>query len=321
MKNNNPIVHVVAAVIRNAAGKILLAQRPLNNSHLPGYWEFPGGKIEPEESAEQALVRELQEEISITPTSFSPLIQVPYSYAEKDVLLDVWMVDEYVGEMQPLEGQETSWVAVDDLNQHQLPPADIPVITSLKLPQTYLITPEPADYDVDKFAQKLDLSLAAGISLVQLRSKRLVGDELLSYVESAKDVCRRHGAKLLINSEIELYKKCGLDGLHLNSGQLQVGIKKNSDTDLLAASCHSLQDIKNAEQSGVDFLLLSPVKKTATHPDAQPLGWEEFATIITQCSVPVFALGGLGWSDVEESKRYGAQGVAAIRGLWCESGV
>lgn len=315
-KNNKLKIHVVAAVIRNGYGKILLAQRPLNSSHLPGYWEFPGGKIEGDESAQQALVRELQEEISITATKLTPLIQIPYSYPEKDVFLDVWEVDQYMGELTPLEGQEIAWVELDELFQYQLPPADLPVVTALQLPDRYLITPEPADYSESQFLQSLELSLESGVSLVQLRSKKLVEEPILLLAEKAKIICHQYGAKILINSDIEMYKRCGLDGVHLNSGQLGLPIDRVKDSDLFAASCHSLGELKIAEQSGVDFALLSPVKETVTHPDAEPIGWGSFYQSVRQCAIPVFALGGLDRSDIAESKRNGAQGVAAIRGLW-----
>ncbi len=314
--NNKPKIHVVAAVIRNGFGKILLAQRLMKSSHLPGYWEFPGGKVEDGESAEQALVRELQEEISITATKITPLIKVPFSYPEKDVVLDVWEVDQYMGEVKPLEGQEISWVTLDCMREFQLPPADLPVVTALKLPDKYLITPEPAGNSEKQFLHQLELSLQEGVQLVQLRSKKLNTEELCAYAEKSKQVCHKYGAKILINSDIKVYRKCGLDGIHLNSEQLALSVKRENSSDLIAASCHSWDDLKMAEDAGVDFAMLSPVKQTATHPGAKPIGWDVFSQTVMQCVLPVFALGGLESKDIAESKRNGAQGVAAIRGLW-----
>ncbi len=82
------------------------------------------------------------------------------------------------------------------------------------------------------------------------------------------------------------------------------------------ASCHTLNELKQAEQLGVDFALLSPVKKTMTHPDVTPLGWSNFADAIQHVAIPVYALGGMKISDIQIAKESGAQGVAAIRGLW-----
>lgn len=311
-------IHVVAAVIRNGFGQILLAQRSLNCPHLPGYWEFPGGKMEEGENPQQALVRELQEEIGITATKLTPLIQVPYSYPEKDVVLDVWEVDQYMGEIKPCEGQELVFCGLDEMVNYQLPPADLPVITALTLPQAYLITPEPADYSVDEFAQRLRAVIDKGISLVQLRSKSLPSAELAQYAQVAKDVCHAANAKILVNSDVKIYKNCALDGVHLSSNQVAAGkqIDKTKDKDLIVASCHTLNELKQAEQLGVDFALLSPVKKTMTHPDVTPLGWSNFADAIQHVAIPVYALGGMKISDIQIAKESGAQGVAAIRGLW-----
>ena len=83
------MLRVVAAVIHNPRGEILIARRPLHK-HQGGLWEFPGGKIEDGEEAAQALIRELQEELGITPTAFRPLLTVEHHYPDKSVRLEVW---------------------------------------------------------------------------------------------------------------------------------------------------------------------------------------------------------------------------------------
>lgn len=318
---NKPI-HVVAAVIRNGYGKILLAQRSLRCPHLPGYWEFPGGKVEAGETSQQALVRELQEEIAITATKLTPLIQVPYSYPEKEIFLDVWEVDQYMGEIKSHEGQELVFVDLDEIANYKLPAADVPVITALQLPHTYLITPEPADYSLEEFESSLRASLQSGCRMVQLRSKKLDKIELKPYLVSAKDICQQYDARLLINGDVELYQEYGLDGIHLTSNQLvkgELGFNRRRKEDLIAASCHSSAELIKAEEMKVDFALLSPVKATKTHPDAESIGWQKFADAVRLISMPVYALGGLVRSDLPAARDNGAQGIAAIRGLWLES--
>ena len=88
------------------------------------------------------------------------------------------------------------------------------------------------------------------------------------------------------------------------------------DQYLVAASCHDHEEIQRAGELGLDFAVLSPVQKTATHPEAQPLGWEEFENIVSQATLPVYALGGVTRSDTERAWLSGAQGVSAIRALW-----
>jgi 8-oxo-dGTP diphosphatase len=87
----------------------------------------------------------------------------------------------------------------------------------------------------------------------------------------------------------------------------------------LAASCHNAEELALAEQMGVDFVTLSPVQPTLTHPDAQPLGWEQAAALIEGFGKPVFLLGGVGPVEREKAWSVGAQGVAGIRAFWPEA--
>jgi 8-oxo-dGTP diphosphatase len=126
-------VRVVAAVLRDAAGRVLIAQRPAGK-HMAGYWEFPGGKIGPGESSEQALRRELTEELGVSLHHCHPLLQLRHDYADRMIELDVFVVDEYAGEPAGLEAQALKWVPVSALAAHGLLPADQPIIEALQGP-------------------------------------------------------------------------------------------------------------------------------------------------------------------------------------------
>ena len=130
-------IHVVAAIIwqqdnpQPRQRNFLIAQRP-KGKHLEDYWEFPGGKLEPGESPWQALQRELAEEISILPTKASPYLQVYHRYPDRNILLDVWLVEEYRGEVLSSEGQQLLWINLSQVDRYRLPPADLPVIEAIK---------------------------------------------------------------------------------------------------------------------------------------------------------------------------------------------
>ena len=130
-------IHVVAAIIwqqdnpQSGQQKFLIAQRP-KGKHLEDYWEFPGGKLEPGESPWQALQRELAEEISILPTKASPYIRVYHRYPDRNILLDVWLVEEYRGEVVSGEGQLLRWINLSQVDRYRLPPADLPIIEAIK---------------------------------------------------------------------------------------------------------------------------------------------------------------------------------------------
>ena len=84
----------------------------------------------------------------------------------------------------------------------------------------------------------------------------------------------------------------------------------------VAASCHSAEELAQAERLGLDFVVLGPVRATESHPEATPLGWERFAALRESVSLPIYALGGMKPADQVTARRHGGQGVAGIRGLW-----
>ena len=153
-------IHVAVGVIRNPDGKILIAKRP-KEKHMGGLWEFPGGKIEAGESVQQALLRELREEVNIHCTRFENLIRIEHRYPDKHVVLDVQLVDAFTGEAAGKEGQEIKWVRVDDLENYTFPEANKPIITAVKLPRRFLITRKCLD--INDFRSQLADDNGSGI--------------------------------------------------------------------------------------------------------------------------------------------------------------
>jgi 8-oxo-dGTP diphosphatase len=123
-------VHVVAGVIRDARGRILLARRT-EGRELAGLWEFPGGKIEPGETAEHALARELREELGIEASVGGLLIDVRMPYPDKQLRLDVYLIEGYSGTPSGMEGQALAWAPLHKLADYPMPPADAPVVVEL----------------------------------------------------------------------------------------------------------------------------------------------------------------------------------------------
>ncbi len=304
---------VAAAIVRD--GKLLLARRNVE-AHQGGLWEFPGGKVACGENVRTALVRELDEELGITLESARRLISVPHDYPDKSILLDVWRVDGFSGDAYGREGQPLTWVAIDELQQHDFPRANLPVITAMQLPAHYLITPDPAQ-EGDQFLKRLEVSLQAGVRLVQLRAKSLAR---LTYCELAVEVkvlCRRYKAKLMLNGSVDMMLEVGADGLHLSGHELSSLNSRPLESDYkLSASCHDAAELKQASDVGVDFAVLSPVMPTHTHPGAETLGWQQFESLLAASPLPVYALGGMTLADLATAQGAGAQGVAAIGALW-----
>jgi len=313
---NNTFIQVAVAAVVNNKGEVLVSQRK-QGTHLGGYWEFPGGKLEQGESVSAALSRELKEELDIVPVSSRPLIRARYHYPEKSVLLDVWKIESYSGNPRGVEGQHIEWRAVGGLDHNAFPPADIPIINALVLPGRYLITGEFSS--VADFEKKLSAALRDGIELVQLR---LTHDwvqtnsqsHALEIVELCTNLCKQNSVKLQFNVPEQL-KSLRSGGIHLNSKQL-LKSKCRPAGDIVSASCHNRQELEYAQSIGVDFAVLSPVQKTRSHPHVQALGWEAFHQLVDDINIPVYALGGMTANDIEQAWNSGGQGVAAIGAFW-----
>ena len=134
---SNTSIHVAVGVIfdNQQEDQILIAKRP-QHLHQGGLWEFPGGKVAAGETADQALKRELFEELGITVTQSQFLMQIEHIYSDKQVFLDIWTVIQYSGEARGLEGQECRWVAMQQLlcaeSKYQFPEANKLILEKLK---------------------------------------------------------------------------------------------------------------------------------------------------------------------------------------------
>lgn len=309
----SPALHVAAAVIEQGE-RVLIARRP-QHLHQGGKWEFPGGKVEAGETVAEALIRELREEVDITPSRYHPLIRIHHDYGDRRVLLDVWRVSAFRGEARGSEGQEVRWVARDALPDFRFPQANGPIVSAARLPDRYLITPEPVNRD--GFLEQLEHALSRGIQLVQLRAKTLTSAEYLSLAHEVLARCRHAGARLLLNGDPELLSELDADGIHLDGTRLMaLRDRPLAANKWLAASCHDSAQLQQAASLGTDFVVLSPVAATRSHPGAKPLGWEGLRALSEQAAMPVYALGGMGPDDLPRAWEHGAQGIAAIRRLW-----
>lgn len=307
-------VHVAVGIICNADNQVLVSLRP-DHVHQGGLWEFPGGKVETGESVEAALTRELQEELGIQPLAFNVFNSLHHRYADKRVLLDIFRVTEFSGTPHGREGQLVKWLDVNELSPEMFPAANASIIRALQLPEAFMITGQFEDND--DFLQRLQASLENGIRLVQLRAKHLSSEQTRSLASAAQALCKRYQARLLVNMSPDEFDTAIADGLHLTSQQLYALSQRPFDHNcLLSASCHTAEDLEQARRIGADFVLLSPVKETRSHPGVAGIGWSAFSEMIENVNVPVYALGGMSSDDINIAKQHGAQGVAAISSFW-----
>lgn len=309
-------IAVVAAVLQKPDGCFLLAQRPEGKAYA-GYWEFPGGKVEAGEAPRAALLRELHEELGIEVAQAYPWIIREFDYPHADVRLHFFRVRRWRGELQSREAQAFSWQQLEAINVSPLLPANGPILRALGIPETYGITGfAPTEYR--QALEHIGDALKRGLRLLQVRGKNWPPDLFERYAQDV--VVRAHAcnARVLINADIALAQRCGADGVHLTSSQLQK-VGNRPDVELVGVSCHGMAELRKAETLGADFAVLGPVLPTPTHPDAMLLGWKGFAQLVTDARIPVFALGGVHSADLDRALSCGAHGVAMVRGAWLAS--
>jgi len=319
------ITQVAVAVIVNQKQQVCISLRH-EDAHQGGLWEFPGGKIEQGETVEQALVREVKEELDLEIKKSRPLITIAHAYTDKSVRLHVNLITGYTGEASGMEGQAVKWIPLSELSAYDFPEANIPIIKSLQLPDKYLITGKFKD--ADDYVAKLKKALEHNIKLVQLRLKPgscADEQECQKIITQTSKLCKQFAARLMLNIPGEYFESVSkhqveFDGYHLDSrtlASLSAGASYLPDEKkLLSASCHNEEELQSAMKINADFVVLSPVQKTDSHPDMSALGWQAFSDMIEQINVPVYALGGVAEGDIEMAWEYGGQGVAAISAFW-----
>jgi 8-oxo-dGTP diphosphatase len=313
-----PITEVVAAVLTQPDGRVLLARRPPGKVYA-GYWEFPGGKVEPGEALQAALARELHEELGIVVSQACRWITRVFEYPHATVRLNFFRVFEWQGEPHPHEGQVFSWQQPDAVEVTPLLPANFPILKALALPSLLGIT-HAESLGVDTFLARLDVALHNGLRLIQLRDKTLAEDARLQLARETVRRAHLSGARVLVNGSVELAHAAGADGVHLDSSAAAQLTARPAyaepDAFLLGVSCHDATELAHAAAIGADYALLSPVLPTLTHPGAPTLGWDRFSECAAASPIPVYGLGGLERGDIALAQSHGAHGVALLRGAW-----
>lgn len=310
---NRKIVDVAAAVITRPDGAFLLGQRA-PGTFYPGYWEFPGGKLEPGESPRQALTRELHEELGLRVQTAWPWIVREHQYEHAHVRLHFFRVPHWSGEIIDHIHSALSWQRIGSLSVAPMLPANGPVLAALALPDEYGITHA---WEIGAEAQLalLDAALARGLKLIQVREATLADTARRRFAAEVVARAHRHGARVLINHDAQLARELGADGVHLPAAAL-AQLDARPDLPLVGASCHTRAELERAAALEIDFAVLGPVTPTPTHAGQPSLGWTAFRELVTLLPLPVFALGGLARSDLESACTAGAHGYAAIRGAW-----
>lgn len=307
------VVDVSAGVIRRADGAFLLGQRA-PGTFYPGYWEFPGGKVEAGESPADALIRELDEELGIRVREVWPWLVREHEYEHARVRLHFFEVSEWEGTVNDHVHSALSWEHASQLSVSPMLPANGPILKALCLPSFIGIT-HAQRIGVDAQLSQIEDALEGGLRMVLIREPGMPATDLHAFATEVIRRARRVGAMVIVNGAPVLAESLEADGVHLTSRELSACTIRPPFA-WVGASCHDRTELEHAALIGADYALLGPVAETATHPGVPGLGWGRFSGLVGSLPMPVLALGGLSAADLRTARRAGAHGIAAIRSAW-----
>lgn len=336
---SNPPTQVAVGILRQPDGQLLLTSRPADKP-WPYWWELPGGKIEPGETPLAAVARELQEElgIDIDPQHSQHWVTTTYHYPKGPVQLSFFIITRWSGSPLGLEGQTLAWVQPQQLGAiGPILPATLPILRWLRLPPRYLISSAYAAGT--QWLPRLGQMLAQGQPLMvqfrepewqqQAQQDPQAAQALLACFQATLALCRRHQAPCLVNSAHPQSWWAQADGVHLRShearylddapvtGSLHAlhahfGLPS---PHLFGISAHDEAELQRAARLQADFAVLGHVLPTPSHPGSPHLGWDRFAELSQQITLPVYAIGGQHEGLLATAQSHGAHGIAGMRQL------
>ncbi len=183
------------------------------------------------------------------------------------------------------------------------------------LPNCWWITPDiTSAQESGHLLKLLNQRVTEGLRHIQFRQTKLNALDFEKVFQVVFDYCQTHSLTLIVNTEASFAKPLQAHGCYLNSDILMKCHERPLSKDYwVGAYCHNLEELLHAEKIDLDFVSLSPVQKTLSHPEQSPMGWETFQTLISKTHLPVYALGGLSLNDIPKAIACGGQGIMGIR--------
>lgn len=308
-----PLIHVAAGVLRRASGDVLFTQRP-EGKVAAGWWEFPGGKIEPGEAGIDALKREIDEELGVRVHEARPLIRFRHEYSNRSVVLETWLVTAFDGDPQPREGQTLRWSQPSALSAWpQALPTVAPIVRALTLPVHYVFTRPEACID----------GIVAGLpqlprgALLRLRQPALDDATYRDLAATLAPHVAQAGLRLVLDRDPAMVAAVGAAGWHATEAMLRSLRDVPMPVPALRlASVHDAGGLRRAQDLGFAAAVLGSVQPTPSHAGAAALGWGGFTVLCGTAALPVYAIGGVGPEALPRAFAAWAQGVAGISAYW-----
>lgn len=311
------VIDVAVSVVHRPDGRVLLAERAAGKLSA-GYWEFPGGKVEPGESTEESAVREVLEEVGVNAVELTPWQVYEHEFSTKRVRLHWFHVHRWSGEPHGREGQKIAWVDPQAPTVAPLLPSNARALAALALPPLAAITRSGVAGGPCAVLASLPSLLASGVQLLIVREPHMAPAHRVHFARRLREAARGSRLRLLLSGTSLEASQAGACGLHSSAREL-ARVTTRPPAPLWAVSCHGAADLARAAGLGADFALLSPILATKAHATHPALGWEGLRALVTNSTLPIYAQGGLRPSDVDRARAAGARGVALdVSRLWNE---
>jgi 8-oxo-dGTP diphosphatase len=310
-RSEGATVDVAVCIVRSNEGRVLLAERPAHQI-AAGYWELPGGKIDPGETPAQAAARELSEEIGITTRELRPWIVYEHAFRRKRVRLHFFRVDDWAGTPHGREGQRLAWV--DPALPHVQPvlPSNDRALAALGLSTQFLITPGGDPGLARIFLASLPEALRYGVRLVGVREPHLTADQRVALARRVVELARPFNAHVLLTGSVLQARRAGATGLYSAAADLR-RFTARPPVRLWAVSCRDAADVERAVALGADVAVLAPVLRNETDRDHPLLGWGAMERLASAIRIPVYAQGGMTSALTTPAQRAVAIGSLAHR--------
>jgi 8-oxo-dGTP diphosphatase len=304
-----PVVDVAVGVLRAPDGRVLLAERKAGKD-AAGFWELPGGQVDPGESAAQAAARELLEEVGVRALELAPWRVYEHDFPAKRLRLHWFHVPRWSGEPKGREGQRLAWVDPASPTVGPLLPSNEIAFATLALPELVGVARvNRAPGAPDELLARIPSLVADGLRLLIVRALELAPGQRVQLTRRLSRLRRGTELRLLLSGTALEARQAGACGLHSSAAAL-AGLIERPPTRLWAVSAHNARDLERASALGADVALVSPVLPTAAHPGDQALGWDGLRALVGASPMPVYAQGGLGTGDISAARAAGALGVA-----------
>ena len=264
-----PVVDVAACIVRSADGRVLLAQRTARQV-AAGYWELPGGKIEPGETASDAASRELTEEVGLRALALAPWATYDHTFPTKRVRLRFFRVDNWTGTPHGREGQQVAWIDPAAPEVGPILPSNDRVLLAFGLPPYCFVARAGGSGGSAQRLAEFSNALSGGARLILVSEPQMAPDQRIAFTRRVVDTARPFGAHVLLASSLLEARRAGVLGVHSTAQELRRSSVR-LPVRLWSVSCENADDLAHAVALGADIAIVSSALRALASSAPLPL--------------------------------------------------